>query len=192
MNKDKKNIIYTAQDIEQYLAGKLTASQMHAMEKAALDDSLLAEAMEGYEGMKEKDWSVQLGALRQQIAEKGSGAKIIPLHQSTGRWWKIAAAIFVIGTGTALTYILTKDNPEEKPGQQIAQTIETKSDTGTLKENTLISPVADSVKQVSPVINEKTVTTSTNANGLITQTLPPIKWMINLFTGRATSNYLIL
>ena len=52
MSDKEKNIIYTARDIEQYLAGNLSPLQMHAMEKAALDDPFLAEAMEGYTNQK--------------------------------------------------------------------------------------------------------------------------------------------
>ena len=70
---------------------------MHAMEKAALDDPFLAEAMEGFEGMKDKEWNNQLAALRAQIAEKGSVAKIIPLHKTKNNWWKTAAAILILG-----------------------------------------------------------------------------------------------
>ena len=68
MDDREKNIIYTARDIEQYLAGKLSPLQMHAMEKASLDDPFLAEAMEGYEGMPDKEWNNQLVALREEIA----------------------------------------------------------------------------------------------------------------------------
>ena len=71
MSRDNKNMIYTAGDIEQYLAGKLSPRQMHAMEKAALDDPFLAEAMEGYQGMKDSEWKNQLVALREEIADKG-------------------------------------------------------------------------------------------------------------------------
>src|SRR6187551_1299580 len=117
MNNDNKNMIYTARDIEEYLSGKLSASQMHAMEKAALDDPFLAEAIEGYEGMNDKNWKDQLAVARQQVSETGFEAKVIPMHRSTGRWWKVAAAVFVIGCGTVLTFILTKNKTEEKGSQ---------------------------------------------------------------------------
>lgn len=174
MSDKEKNIIYTARDIEQYLAGKLSPGQMHAMEKAALDDPFLSEAMEGYEGMKEKDWNNQLVALRQQISEKSAVAKVIPLHKSTGRWWKIAAAVFVIGCGTVLTFILTKDKTAEKNNQQIAQKIAGAPDSGTLKDKPTL-PETETVKPVTSSTKEKEVTTTTNGNGLITQTNPPIK-----------------
>ncbi len=122
MSSENKYIKYTAGDIEKYLAGKLSQLEMHAMEKAALDDPLLYEAMEGYEGMKDTEWNNQLVSLREAIANKGVVAKVIPLHKTKNRWWKTAAAIFILGFATALTIYLANDNPEEKNNPQIAQT----------------------------------------------------------------------
>ncbi|MBC7588424.1 MAG: carboxypeptidase regulatory-like domain-containing protein, partial [Chitinophagaceae bacterium] len=42
---------YTLSDIENYLQGNMTAAEMHAIEKEALKDPFLADAMEGYEEM---------------------------------------------------------------------------------------------------------------------------------------------
>jgi hypothetical protein len=124
MSSDNKNMIYTARDIEQYLSGDMTPMQMHAMEKAALDDPFLAEAMEGYEGMKDKQWTNQLVALRQQIADKGAVAKVIPLHKSKNKRWKAIAAIFILGAGTALTFLLIpNDKPEKNYPIKISQKI---------------------------------------------------------------------
>ena len=39
---------YSASDIERYHAGTMTASERHALEKAALEDPFLADALEGY------------------------------------------------------------------------------------------------------------------------------------------------
>lgn len=39
---------YSAEDIQNYLEGKMNASDMHALEKFALDDPFLAAALEGY------------------------------------------------------------------------------------------------------------------------------------------------
>jgi hypothetical protein len=44
---DEKNIInYTAADIEKYWKGNLSSAEMHAMEKAAMDDPFLADGRE--------------------------------------------------------------------------------------------------------------------------------------------------
>ena len=82
MSDKEKNINYTARDIQEYLAGNLSPQQMHAIEKAALDDPFLAEAMEGYEAGKDKEWNNQLVALREEISNKGAVAKVIPLHKT--------------------------------------------------------------------------------------------------------------
>ena len=123
MSDKEKNINYTARDIEQYLAGNLLPQQMHAIEKAALDDPFLAEAMEGYEAVKDKEWNNQLVALREEISSKGAVAKVIPLHKTKSNWWKAAAAVLIIGTGATLTFILNKDKEKENGKQEIAQTI---------------------------------------------------------------------
>ncbi|MEP7255994.1 MAG: carboxypeptidase-like regulatory domain-containing protein [Ferruginibacter sp.] len=172
MSNDKKNIIYTAGDIEKYFSGKLSAGQMYAMEKAALDDPFLAEAMEGYEGMKDKDWKSQLAAVRKQITEAGSEAKIIPMHRSTGsKWWKTAAAVLVIGSGAALTFILTKNKPGEKANPEIAQTVTSIPVSPATKDNTSLPSVTESVKPVTPPATEK----AASANGTMAQVNPQVK-----------------
>lgn len=139
MSNDNKNMIYTARDIEQYFTGKLSAQQMYEMEKAALDDPFLAEAMEGYEVMKGKDWKNHLAIVRKQITEAGSEAKIIPMHRSNRNWWKAAAAVLVIGSGAVLTYVLTKDNSAGKSSQPIAQTVPAADKDVVIKDNTVLS-----------------------------------------------------
>ena len=121
MNDKENHIIYTAQDINQYLEGKLTPLQMHAMEKAALDDPFLAEAMEGYEGMKQEDWENELAALKNQFEHKE--AKVIAMTQRPRKnnWWKIAAAVLLIGSITAVSYILLN----KKDKQDLAKTEKT-------------------------------------------------------------------
>lgn len=104
MSENKHTIIYSAEDIQQYLSGKLSPLQMNAMEKAALDDPFLAEAIEGYEAMPAGDWEVALAAAKQQFAEKESGAKIIALPGRKNNWLKIAAAVLLIGGTATLAY----------------------------------------------------------------------------------------
>lgn len=146
MSDKEKNIIYTASDIEQYLAGNLSPQQMHAMEKAALDDPFLAEAMEGYEAVKDKEWNNQLVALREEIANKGAVAKVIPLHKSKNNWRKLAAAVIIIGSGATLTFILTKDKKEETGNIQIAQT-------NPVVKDSVVQPVIPPTASVTESLN---------------------------------------
>lgn len=157
---------YGAGDIEKYFSGKLSASQMYEMEKAALDDPFLAEAMEGYEGMSSKEWEKQLAAVRKQVEESGSEAKVIPMHKSTSnKWWKTAAAVLVIGSGATLTFILTKNKPEERSSPEIAQNVTT-APASPATNNDSISPSVTESAQNAPVPSKEK---EASANGTIAQ-----------------------
>jgi len=171
MNNNKKDIIYTAGDIEKYFSGKLSSIQMFEMEKAALDDPFLAEAMEGYEGMRDKEWKKQLALVRKQVAESGSDAKVIPLHRSTGnKWWKTAAAVLVIGGGAALTFILTKNNSQEKSSSEIAQTVTTPAVSPATKDTTALPSVTEPGQTTSAAAMEKAKSTNGTTAQANTQT----------------------
>jgi hypothetical protein len=61
---------YTLTDIERYLQGNMTAAEMHAMEKAALKDPFLADAMEGYEEVNFTQAKQQLHIVSDRISAK--------------------------------------------------------------------------------------------------------------------------
>ncbi|MBN8700369.1 MAG: TonB family protein [Chitinophagales bacterium] len=115
MNTENKNTKITAEDIEKYFQGKLTPQQMNTLEKAALDDPFLAEAMEGFEAMQGKEWKEQLAMAHSQVALAGTGARVVPLKPKRTAWWKLAvAAVLVIGMGTLLTYVFNGKPAESK------------------------------------------------------------------------------
>jgi hypothetical protein len=93
---DTKHIIYSAEDIHRYFSGKMNASEMHAMEKASLEDALLAEAMEGYQQCASfandagfAAMQKQLDALKENIAGKTVGTK------KYNNWWKVLSLHFL-------------------------------------------------------------------------------------------------
>jgi hypothetical protein len=146
MSENKHTIIYGAEDIQQYLSGKLSPLQMNAMEKAALDDPFLAEAIEGYEAMPAGEWEAALAAAKQQFAEKESGAKIIALPGRKNNWLKIAAAILLIGGTATLAYLSFSKNETVQIAKADPVAIPAS------KDDTVI-PQASTVK-VIPVIPE--------------------------------------
>jgi hypothetical protein len=99
MISDNNHIIYSAEDIQRYWNGQLSPQEMHAMEKAALDDPFLADAMEGM-GMamqehEEKMLNTQLSEMRVQVQARSSElAQTAPVRSF--RWWQVAAAAFVL------------------------------------------------------------------------------------------------
>ncbi len=125
MKEEKKDIIYTAEDIKRYISGGMSPQEMHAIEMAALDDPLLAEAMEGYDLMEQKDWSNELAALKQHFSkeEKEETRVIAITHNKTFKWWKAAAAVLVLGTAAFSAYLFTG---KDKYAQQLEMaTVET-------------------------------------------------------------------
>ena len=71
MSGDHKNIpIYSATDIQKYLKGELSAREMHDLEKAALEDPFLADALEGIElHQAHTDTSSEGSAIREAAGE---------------------------------------------------------------------------------------------------------------------------
>ncbi|MEO6730460.1 MAG: TonB family protein [Ferruginibacter sp.] len=113
MDAEKKHIIYSAEDIQKYFSGKLGPAEMHAMERAALDDAFLAEAMEGYEGMQQQDLGNILTSLKTGLSKKQSTKVISIIPAARFGMWKAAAAVLVICSGIALTFILIRNKPAE-------------------------------------------------------------------------------
>lgn len=145
MKEDKINSRYTAENIEQYFSGKLLPQQMYAMEKAALDDPFLAEAMEGYEKMKKESWEKELNELREKFATKGNISKIAAIKQPF-KWWKAAAAILIIGSGIRLVYLYNNSLSTNNKTINIASVKKDSADTPVVTIN------ADSFVKEEPVI----------------------------------------
>lgn len=99
MISDNNHITYTAEDIQRYWNGQLSPQEMHAMEKAALDDPFLADAMEGMGMAMQQHGEMQmkstLAGMHQQLEDRVAGndrkTKVVAFH-----WWKIVAAACVL------------------------------------------------------------------------------------------------
>jgi len=106
---DSKHIIYSADDIHRYFSGRMNAAEMHAMEKASLEDALLAEAMEGYHHLPAAEFSVvqkQLDELKEKISGK--------TKKYNNKWWKVAAAILLLIGAAFAFYRLTKNDTRQE------------------------------------------------------------------------------
>jgi hypothetical protein len=116
MKEEKNNIKYSAEDIRKYLDGELSDSKMQALEKTALEDPFLADAIEGFEESRKHPVSFEsdLAELQKKLAlrirDKNRKTGMIVLLSN----WKIAASvIFILGlTIFTYKYIVSK-NPAE-------------------------------------------------------------------------------
>src|SRR5690349_19672340 len=96
MKKESDNIKnYSADDIRRYWNNQMSTVEMHALEKAAMDDPFLADALEGYSKMQ-KDPADDLALLRSKVNARAASAKVVPMKRNNG-WLKVAAAIIIIG-----------------------------------------------------------------------------------------------
>lgn len=94
---------YSASDILRYLHGKMLPAEMHALERAALDDPFLADAIEGMQQSVEKfDASLinnDLNDLEKRVKERAAQTNRAVAPVIAFRWWQVAAAAAVIVVG---------------------------------------------------------------------------------------------
>lgn len=97
---------FTAFDIEKYHKGQLSSKEMHDLEKAALDDPFLADALEGY-ATPGINVTSDIAELKKRLSEKSEQAKVIPLHGVAGSsfpWLRAAVLIVLIAGAGLLAY----------------------------------------------------------------------------------------
>jgi TonB family protein len=138
-------------DIEKYLKGELTPSQMHALEKKALNDPFLADALEGAQQLPLQELSTDLNLL--------NGALNKRLHKTKNVWlWpmRIAAGLLVLAASSYL--IISLNNQERRENLALNQQRETAPSAEKQKGSPLVS---------DSVINENVISESKS------QTDPP-------------------
>jgi hypothetical protein len=121
MPDHKEHINYSAADIQRYVQGKMSAQEMHAIEKAALDDPFLADAIEGFQqGMQEHGEPLvndQLQELRNQMHRTTTKSKTRVI---AFRWWQAAAAAVIVIAG-AVWIFKSADEPALQRTMTVAQ-----------------------------------------------------------------------
>ncbi|MFZ6009537.1 MAG: TonB family protein [Bacteroidota bacterium] len=106
-------------DIERYLRGELSAEEMHALEKRALADPFLAEALEGAERAGHEHFSLDMDLLQHSMHQKLKVRKsrIISLNG-----WSIslgiAASLLLL---VVSTYIVLNTIERQKESELVAQ-----------------------------------------------------------------------
>ena len=187
MSENKKHIKqYSAEDIQRYLKGHMSAQEMHAIETAALDDPFLADAIEGFEmaiaGGNEELINKDLNELKNKFS-KGSSyrTRVVPINR--GPWWQIAAAamiLFTIGlaiynnrpepgdTGNALAINEKKKTDTsrvQQPEQERSSALSTFMDTQNIPDKKIPPVTSEPSKDIaSAPVSSKDETGSKNQN----------------------------
>ena len=101
------NTNYSREDLLRYITGQMTAAEMHALEKAALEDPFLADALDGLEQEKGDETKKYFADLDQRLASRVD-SKVIPMPKTN--WWRIAIAAALIGImGIAAYFFMQSD-----------------------------------------------------------------------------------
>jgi TonB family protein len=119
----------TAADIEKYHKGLLSKKEMHDLEKAALDDPFIADALEGY-AVAGQDAPLHLNDLRTRLAQRTEGTKVVPLNERKRKaipWLRVAALVIVVaGAALLANQLIFKSSKkteiakiEKKTGEEI-------------------------------------------------------------------------
>ena len=176
MSEEKNIKNFTAADIEKYWAGKLSASEMHAMEKAAMDDPFLADAMEGY---KNRTTIISdLNTLRERFDKRVIAlAPVVPLKQKKFPWLKVAAAVIIVGGIGVLVQQLVFSDRNQSSIVSLDKTEKTKDDAAANNNTTVTTAPATPENQGSLAIippDSPSIKTqqkvSNNLSGIISQT----------------------
>ncbi len=111
------NINYRFEDIQRYLQGKMSSVEMHDIEKAALQDPFLADAIEGYIEADAATVQKHLNEINAGLLSKKRKSKVVAFNNKT-RWLSIAAVIIIIaGISLISFFALNKSNNQNEIAQ---------------------------------------------------------------------------
>ncbi len=140
-------------DIEKYLNGELTPAERNALERKALHDSFLADALEGAEQINVAEFSKDVSALNEKIASKK--------YVSVWMWpARIAAGLVILLASSYIVWTVMKPEPVqdlafEKSEQAITPSVP--SDSVTPVQGVLSLPSAE--QPASGPVRDKDVAT---------------------------------
>ena len=97
MIEHSKHNEFTAQDIERYHSGKMSSLEMHELEKAAMEDPFLADALEGYAYTTSPAEDNKY--LQNQIHSKLEAGRIVEIKRPAKNQFLRIAALFILLAG---------------------------------------------------------------------------------------------
>ncbi len=121
MNTENK--IYTAADFAKYHQGNMSFAEMHALEKAALDDAFLADALEGYAATTNGENDLEI--LKKRLPVDKTNIKKIAFFAGINTRWMRIAAILILTLGISYFFYNKYDDKEISIAQNKFSTVDT-------------------------------------------------------------------
>ncbi|MGC3945846.1 MAG: TonB family protein [Chryseolinea sp.] len=111
-------------DITRYLSGRMTPAEMHALEKKALDDPFLADAISGGESITSEEFSADVNnihdMLNRRIDRDSTGGILEGVHTPAGKqtslWsWptRIAAGLLLIASAGVVIFFISDNQTDQ-------------------------------------------------------------------------------
>lgn len=127
------HINYSVTDIERYLQGQMSAKEMHDMERAALQDPFLADAIEGYSEAPFEQSHQHLNDITALLHAEKNDAKIVVMPVKKFNWLSVAASVILIAGVGSVSWYLFSLNSNTANEKNIAQvTLEQKQSADTI------------------------------------------------------------
>ena len=107
MGEANKHITYSLTDIQRYLQGSMSAKEMHDLERAALEDPFLADALEGYSEADMQQAQTHLTQIESAIQQPRQQGKVVPLPRlKKYRSWQVAAAVILLACIGTISFFI--------------------------------------------------------------------------------------
>ncbi len=159
MKKEQNIKKITATDIEKYLKGQMSPKDRNVLERTALDDPFLAEAIEGFSHASTKIFG-DLSELQQRLQHRVAGARIIRLF---GKGFSLSALrvaamlILFAGAGLLVYQFMPKKGNKELVKLEPASKENTVGQEQPVNINSANKPVNQDKPAPINIIGEKTV-----------------------------------
>jgi CarboxypepD_reg-like domain/Gram-negative bacterial TonB protein C-terminal len=137
--------VYSRETLLRYISGQMTPAEMHVLEKAALEDPFLADAIEGLQQEESSKSKKDLETLDQRLNNRVD-PKVVPMPPRI-KWWRVAIVASIIGM-MGLSYYLFTVRDEDLPAIAQVATNTTK-DSGLNPGNEMQVPDSSAINSLS-------------------------------------------
>ena len=144
---DHQHKNFTTRDIEMYHKGQLTPVEMHTLEKAALDDPMLADALEGFSLVETTAIEPGIHDLQERLTQRISQneKRRTPVILFYKKNWFRVAAMFILFAGLGFLIYQFSFNQKEKDIAATEKTEEADVITTDTSVTTIVSQEKDSI-----------------------------------------------
>lgn len=135
MSEKDKQIIYNALDFKRYHSGEMNDQEMHALEKAAMEDPFLADALDGFPNTN--SFEADITEIRSKLFPDKKNKKVIPLFSLLNSQWLKVAAIFILMAATGYFAWQFNNSNKEQPVSKIEKAGQDNSALNSMEERVM-------------------------------------------------------